>query len=274
MLTLLRSHLTFANVGVIVALVLAGSGFAVAAIPGRDGVIHGCLNRTTGNLRVIDTGRHCTRRERALNWNQQGKPGATGGTGQPGRPGSDAQFDGAGAGGDLAGSYPNPTVRPGAITGNGVAANSLTGTHIDESTLGLVPDSAKLGGLTPSSFSRTQAGSTFTVVSGSSTTPIATGLTVTVQCLSSPAAGNQVSLNNHAGHNVEVFIDDSRGLTTTPHVRTLANGASASTDVDTAPAAMRRVIINVNSPFATAIVTVIRETASPAGCYVITHGLT
>ena len=103
---------------------------------------------------------------------------------------------------------------------------------------------------------------------GSTTNPIGAGLSVTVQCLSTP--GNQVSLDNNSGHNVEVFIDDSRGLTTTPHVRALATGASASTDVDTTANAMRRVIIKAGFP----VVTVVRETASPAGCYSVIHGLT
>src|SRR6478736_7162911 len=98
MLTRLRRHLTFANIGVIVALVLAGSGFAVAAIPGPGGVINGCFNKRTGSLRVIDSKKHCTSRERAIRWNQQGKPGVTGAAGKQGNPGSDAQFSGAAAG--------------------------------------------------------------------------------------------------------------------------------------------------------------------------------
>jgi hypothetical protein len=277
MISRLRQHVTFANVGVIVALVLAGSGFAVAAIPGPGGVIQGCLDKRTGTLRVIDARKHCTRRERAIRWNQQGRPGATGATGAAGAQGprgSDAQFNGAAAGGDLTGSYPSPTVRPGAITGAGVAADSLTGAHIVESTLGQVPDAAKLGGLPPGSFSRTQTGSAFGAVPSAATFPVATGLTVSVHCLSSPATGNQVSLNNNTGRNVEVFIDDGRGLTTTPYVRALATGGSASTDVDTATGAIRRVIINAGFPSVTAVVTVVRETASPAGCYAMVHGLT
>lgn len=59
------------------------------------------------------------------------------------------------AGGDLAGSFPNPTIRTqavksghvadGSLTGADVANNTLTGDDVDEATLGRVP-SALLGG--------------------------------------------------------------------------------------------------------------------------------
>lgn len=37
------------------ALIVATSGVAVAAIPESDGVIHGCYSSASGQLRVIDT---------------------------------------------------------------------------------------------------------------------------------------------------------------------------------------------------------------------------
>jgi hypothetical protein len=48
--------------------------------------------------------------------------------------------NGATAGGDLAGSYPNPTVGPDAVTGAEVADGSITGSDVNESTLGTVPN--------------------------------------------------------------------------------------------------------------------------------------
>jgi hypothetical protein len=56
------------------------------------------------------------------------------------------------AGGDLAGTYPNPTIGTGKVGSAAVADNSLTGTDINESTLGQVPDSALLAGRGPASF--------------------------------------------------------------------------------------------------------------------------
>src|SRR2546430_3309774 len=88
----LRSHLTYANVGVTLALVLATTGFAVASIPGRAGVVSACYQRTSGSLRVIDSAKRgsvgkCRKSEKPLSWNQQGPQGLQGGRGVQGLPG-------------------------------------------------------------------------------------------------------------------------------------------------------------------------------------------
>jgi len=64
-------------------LVVAASTVALASIPDSSGVIHGCRNKATGALRVIDSdaGQRCLPTEAALTWNQagpQGPPGAGG----------------------------------------------------------------------------------------------------------------------------------------------------------------------------------------------------
>jgi hypothetical protein len=67
-----------------IALLVAGGGAAVAAIPDSDdGEIHGCYNNRNGDLRVIDAeaGENCGSRETALTWNQQGPPGTPGSAG-------------------------------------------------------------------------------------------------------------------------------------------------------------------------------------------------
>ncbi|MDX6675758.1 MAG: hypothetical protein QOH11_3176 [Solirubrobacteraceae bacterium] len=272
MLAQLRRHVTFANIGVIVALVLAGSGFAVAAIPGPGGVIQACFNRRTGILRVIDSKRHCTRSERAIRWNQQGKVGTTGApgaTGPAGRSGSDAQFNGAAAGGDLTGAYPSPAIASGAVTAAKVAPDSLTGTEINESTLGQVPDAAKLGGVFASQYVRGFAASGGTAPPGTTIDLVASGIQVNVTCSNSPSLGNQISVSNNTGSNLEVFIDDSRNLTTTAYTAALASGSSVSTDVDTAANALRRLIINTvggGHGTVTAILTVVRRTSPQNFC--------
>jgi hypothetical protein len=69
----------------VVGVGVAVGGIAYAAIPDSGGLIHGCYNKNSGNLRVIDTsGKGCTTSEKALNWNQTGLTGATGPSGSAG----------------------------------------------------------------------------------------------------------------------------------------------------------------------------------------------
>jgi hypothetical protein len=94
MLGWLRTHLTYANVGVTIALLLAASGFAVAAIPGPNGNIRGCFKKKGGKLRVVGHKKKCRRGERRLVWSQRGpvgpagQTGATGATGETGATGA------------------------------------------------------------------------------------------------------------------------------------------------------------------------------------------
>jgi hypothetical protein len=68
---------------------LAAVGVSLAAIPGSDGVIHGCYSTVggfSGQLRVIDpqAGAKCLRQEKAIDWNQRGPQGAPGAPGPKG----------------------------------------------------------------------------------------------------------------------------------------------------------------------------------------------
>jgi hypothetical protein len=59
--------------GLMTVVVLGGGGFALAAIPSSStGAITGCVNRTSGAVRVIDyqAGKRCTSRERTVNWSK------------------------------------------------------------------------------------------------------------------------------------------------------------------------------------------------------------
>jgi hypothetical protein len=62
------------------ALVAGGTaaGAAVTSIPGPDGTINGCYDRSYGNLRVIDSTASCPKGTTSLDWNQTGPQGATG----------------------------------------------------------------------------------------------------------------------------------------------------------------------------------------------------
>jgi hypothetical protein len=97
MKSLIRRHVSYANVASTVALFLALSGgvaFAVTAIPDADGTVHGCYNLTNGALRVVAGAEACKSSESALSWNQKGvkgDPGAPGAPGAPGLPGTDGK---------------------------------------------------------------------------------------------------------------------------------------------------------------------------------------
>ena len=79
----MRSTIGFVGLGV---GLLAGAGLAHSAIPGGDGVIHGCYENTTGALRAIDSdqGGVCRGGETALDWNQTGPAGPAGPQGAAG----------------------------------------------------------------------------------------------------------------------------------------------------------------------------------------------
>jgi hypothetical protein len=73
---------------------LAAVGVGYAAVPGGDGVIHGCYQKpgllaNEGALRVIDTdkGQACRSNELAVEWNQKGAKGDVGPQGPKGDPG-------------------------------------------------------------------------------------------------------------------------------------------------------------------------------------------
>jgi hypothetical protein len=84
-----RKHLLAAAVAGSLATALIG-GIAGAAIPGAGGVINGCYDVKTGQLRVYDSERAtkgCSKAESAISWSQrgpQGDPGAAGAQGPPG----------------------------------------------------------------------------------------------------------------------------------------------------------------------------------------------
>jgi hypothetical protein len=67
-------------------LLVAGGGVAYATIPGASGIISGCYDTKTGDLRVIDAeaGETCEGKESSLDWNQTGPQGEQGPPGPAG----------------------------------------------------------------------------------------------------------------------------------------------------------------------------------------------
>ena len=62
----------------VLASSIGGLAYAVASIPGPDGVIHGCYSTKNGALALIDPGATCPKDTTALNWNQTGPQGPAG----------------------------------------------------------------------------------------------------------------------------------------------------------------------------------------------------
>jgi hypothetical protein len=57
------------------ALMVALGGVAFAAMPDSDGTIHGCVQKNTGNLRVVESSSDCRSSEQAIDWNQGNSSG-------------------------------------------------------------------------------------------------------------------------------------------------------------------------------------------------------
>lgn len=70
----------------VLIVALVGGAVAYATIPDSSGVIHGCYQKSSRKLRLIDTdtGARCRPAEVAISWNQVGPQGKLGPTGPQG----------------------------------------------------------------------------------------------------------------------------------------------------------------------------------------------
>jgi hypothetical protein len=60
---------------ILAALGFLAGGLAFAAIPDADGVIHACVHRGNGNVRIVEQESDCRPHEEPTSWPQQGPPG-------------------------------------------------------------------------------------------------------------------------------------------------------------------------------------------------------
>ena len=105
----------------LVFTVAVGVGVATGAIPDGGGVIHGCYQKTQGQLRVVDTaqGQACSPSENPLNWSQSGPQGPQGPQGPKGDTGPDGPTGPAGPQGPQGAQGPQGLVGPQGPSGEG-----------------------------------------------------------------------------------------------------------------------------------------------------------
>jgi hypothetical protein len=84
-----RSQILLAVIAAFTATLFT-SGNAAATIPKANGVIHGCIKKSSGVLRVIDPskGNRCHKNEVAIEFNREGPSGAAGAPGNTGPAGT------------------------------------------------------------------------------------------------------------------------------------------------------------------------------------------
>src|SRR5215475_14360780 len=66
------SSRTWTAVFTICACCLVVAGVALATIPDTNGVIQGCYQSVSGNVRLVDSASNCRNSETPISWNAQG----------------------------------------------------------------------------------------------------------------------------------------------------------------------------------------------------------
>ncbi|MCA1846995.1 MAG: collagen-like protein [Actinobacteria bacterium] len=109
-------HRTAVALGIIVPVVGAASWVAASENP--TPTIHACVQRDSGQVRIVSANEQCRRAETALEWNAEGPSGPAGPAGADGAAGTAGPAGAAGAQGNMGLAGPHGDIGPAGATGD------------------------------------------------------------------------------------------------------------------------------------------------------------
>jgi hypothetical protein len=212
----LRTHLTYANIGVTLLFIMGTTGLAVAASSSSNAVISGCYLKSKGTLRVIKGKQKCDKRsEVALSWNQQGVPGTRGTPGTPGIAGVQGSQGPAGIPG-IPGTTGNAGT-PGTPGTNGTNGTNATVLFVSMNSNGPTIDASGV-----ETINHTPSTGAYDITFGQDISHCVYLATIGVRNGGVPG-DPEVSANSPAGHpNTHVIVNTSVGSTPTDRSFNLA----------------------------------------------------